>query len=92
MSQGNGASEEQVWRPKPWVAFGVRALIVAAPMLLAFWVTRVLSDALGPSSDTVGRVARIALLVVASVSVYAATDRLVRRLSPLSTMLKLSLI
>ncbi|MCU0272650.1 MAG: HD domain-containing protein [Acidimicrobiales bacterium] len=92
MSQGNGASEEQVWRPKPWVAFGVKALIVGAPMLLAFWVTRVLGDALGPSSDTVGRVARIALLVLASVSVYAATDRLVRRLSPLSTMLKLSLI
>ncbi len=92
MSQGNGASEDQVWRPKPWVAFGVRALIVGSPMLLAFWVTRVLGDALGPSSDTVGRVARIALLVVASVSVYATTDRIVRRLSPLSTMLKLSLI
>lgn len=92
MSQGSGASEEQVWRSKPWVAFGVKALIVGTPMLLAFWVTRVLGDALGPSSDTVGRVARIALLITASVSVYAATDRLVRRLSPLSTMLKLSLI
>jgi putative nucleotidyltransferase with HDIG domain len=80
-----------VWKARPWLAGGIRVLVVVGPAVVGFVVAWMLADAL-PSPDGVGEtLGWLALLVAVTLVAVVITQRLARRLLPLSWLLTLTL-
>src|SRR3954454_11224971 len=91
MGDDVASAGERRWQGRPWLARGVKALVIVAPVLAAIVCTSIVSRAL-PAPQSGGEVARwwFVVLVVSTASIVTV-DRFARRLLPLSVLLKLSL-
>jgi hypothetical protein len=84
------ADDKNRWTGRPWMAIALRVLILAVPLLIGLGVSE-----LGIRLLRV-QIARdrwwLVLVLATSVAVSIGTERLTRRLLPLSTLLKLSML
>src|SRR5436190_3187304 len=82
---------ERRWQGRPWLARGVRALVLLVPIAIAIACTSVVSRHLLAPMTTADSVAWWVLILGTSAAVLVGSDRLLRRLLPLTLLLKLSL-
>jgi HD-GYP domain-containing protein (c-di-GMP phosphodiesterase class II) len=80
------------WEGRPWLARGVRALVVIVPFVLSVASAYLLAKAVPPASSTLLVVARFVLVAATATVVMRAADRLMRRALPLAALLDLTLI
>jgi HD-GYP domain-containing protein (c-di-GMP phosphodiesterase class II) len=79
------------WEGRPLAAAGLRLVVFGLPIAGALATAVLLGTVLDSATGTWPFLLRWALLLVASVPVLIASDRLARRLLPLAVLLKLSL-
>ncbi len=84
--------ETSGWCDNPRAAFAVRAAVFAAPLLLAFISTWLLTRRWGPPESFPLAIVRFVVLAAVAMAVGAATDKLARRFLPLAALLRLSLV
>jgi hypothetical protein len=80
------------WEAHPWVARLVRLALFAGPIGLSIFVVRAISQARGDVSGTPARVLWFVILIFCGTAVLYSTELLTRRLAPLATLLRLTLV
>lgn len=80
------------WRARPALAMGLRLLIMLVPILVSMAATIGLRSVVPPPHAVTLRLAWIAGLLVCAVGIAMGVERLGRRLLPLVTLLKLSML
>jgi len=90
-SGSGGRSPGARWEGRPWLARVVRLGVAATPIAAAIGCSSLVSRALPTPVSNSGLVTWWAFILVVSTTALVVTDRFVRRLMPLSVLLKLSL-
>ena len=80
------------WEGRPWVARAVRALVVIVPFVTSVTVAFALSQLVPPAANLAWLVLRLVLIAAAATVALRLTDRVMRRLLPLATLLDLTLL
>jgi putative nucleotidyltransferase with HDIG domain len=80
------------WRERPVSRAAVRVVAYVVPIAASVAVGVGLSRVVGPSSDVTTQVARVLAILAASALTFVGFDRLARRLLPLATLMRLSLL
>ena len=90
------ATEERrkasAWGDNPWAAFAIRAVAFAAPLVLAFIATWLLTLRWPAPDRWLPAAGRFFVLAGVAMTLGAATDRVARRFLPLAALLRLSLV
>jgi HD-GYP domain-containing protein (c-di-GMP phosphodiesterase class II) len=86
------APSEGVWAARPGLALLLRVAIFLTPLACALGVTAVARRVLGPPETTGALVAQWVVLLSIGVGTALGAERLARRLLPLATLLKLSML
>lgn len=94
MSAGptRGAIEQRSWSRRPVRALAIRSLVVAAPILASFAITRFVSASLWRPPGWLGVAVFIAQAAVIGSAVALLTGRAVRRMLPLAELLNMTLV
>ena len=82
----------QHWAARPGLARFIRFAVAVAPVALTLIVTATISRFLLPPAQGWERLGWWLILTIIAVAVMTVLDRLFRRLAPLSTLLRISLI
>ncbi|MPY92973.1 MAG: hypothetical protein GEV08_07865, partial [Acidimicrobiia bacterium] len=80
------------WVPRRTSARALGAIVALCPPVAALVVAVLLGRALGPGDGTGRALGRLPLLAVAAIAVHLLVRRAVRRLAPLATLLRLSIV
>ena len=80
------------WQRRPFLATSARVAISLAPIVVSFAAALLLNYVIPRPVSVLTAIARVVLILVASVVVLALVDRQARKLLPLAALLQLSLL
>ena len=88
----DATDNERAWEPRPVLAFFVSALILLAPLIASWLAVRWLGDFFFQPVGTVGVVVWVVQALIVSVAAALVVHRLADRLTPITMLLKLTLV
>ncbi len=87
-----GATDERTWAANPVKAFAVRSLVAVVPLAFSYLAARVAASDLWRPDGWVGTAIFVLQLAVIGSGAAMVTDRLIRRLLPLASLLQMTLV